>query len=65
MAIVVVPMAGHRDSYTTLKRRDLCRSLGPGGECPCCGDPISLAELVASTATSPGITPIQGGTRLE
>lgn len=33
-----------------------CRSLGPGGECPCCGDPVSVAELLASTATSPTIT---------
>lgn len=23
-----------------------CRSLGPGGECPCCNDPISIAELL-------------------
>lgn len=23
-----------------------CRALGPGGECPCCGEPVALAELL-------------------
>lgn len=24
-----------------------CRSLGPGGECPCCTEPVALADLIA------------------
>lgn len=27
-----------------------CRSLGPGGECPCCGEPVAISELIGSSA---------------
>lgn len=23
-----------------------CRALGPGGECPCCGEPIAMGDLL-------------------
>jgi hypothetical protein len=27
-----------------------CRSLGPGGECPCCGEPLAISELFGPSA---------------
>ena len=27
-----------------------CRSLGPGGECPCCGEPVAISDLMGSPA---------------
>lgn len=27
-----------------------CRSLGPGGECPRCGEPIAISDLIGSSA---------------
>lgn len=27
-----------------------CRSLGPGGECPRCGEPVAISELIGSSA---------------
>ncbi len=27
-----------------------CHSLGPGGECPCCGDPVAISDLIGPAA---------------
>jgi hypothetical protein len=27
-----------------------CRALGPGGECPCCGEPVAICELIGPVA---------------
>ena len=27
-----------------------CRSLGPGGECPRCGEPVAISELIGPPA---------------
>lgn len=27
-----------------------CRCLGVGGECPCCGEPVAISELIGSPA---------------
>ena len=27
-----------------------CRSLGPGGECPCCGEPLAISDLIGPSA---------------
>lgn len=27
-----------------------CRSLGPGGECPCCGEPVAISDLIGASA---------------
>ncbi len=27
-----------------------CRSLGVGGECPCCGEPVAISDLIGSPA---------------
>ncbi|MBY0309294.1 MAG: hypothetical protein K2Q09_11175 [Phycisphaerales bacterium] len=27
-----------------------CRSLGPGGECPCCGEPVAISDLLGELA---------------
>jgi len=25
-----------------------CRSLGPGGECPCCSEPVVISDLIGT-----------------
>jgi hypothetical protein len=34
-----------------------CRSLGPGGACPCCDEPVAVADLVPDLVTAPQRAP--------
>ena len=34
-----------------------CRSLGPGGPCPCCDEPVALADLIPGLGACPEPVP--------